>query len=171
MEPRPGAPQVRPATEADHAGLLAIARPIVRAGETWALDRDLDDEALLAYWWTPNKTVFVAELDGVVAGIAFLQRNAGGGGAHVANAGFMTAEEFRGRGVARALCAHVLDEAAARGFRAMQFNYVVSSNERAVRLWESFGFRTLTRVPGAFRHPSLGFVDVLVLWKDLVSPV
>ena len=91
------------------------------------------------------------------------------GGAHVANAGYITAAAARGHGIARLLCLHSLDYTRTAGFRAMQFNFVVSSNAPAVHLWESLGFRTLTHLPNAFAHPRLGFVDALVMWKDLVD--
>ncbi|MBV8239051.1 MAG: GNAT family N-acetyltransferase [Sphingomonas sp.] len=87
--------------------------------------------------------------------------------AHVANCGYMTAAAATGRGVARAMCAHSIDHARARGYRAIQFNFVVSTNERAVRLWESFGFAVVGRLPGAFAHPTHGFVDALVMFRTL----
>jgi ribosomal protein S18 acetylase RimI-like enzyme len=90
-----------------------------------------------------------------------------GGGVHVANCGYMTAQHATGRGVARAMCVHSLDIARQRGFRAMQFNFVVSTNERAVRLWTSLGFETVGRLPAAFLHPLLGYVDALVMYRAL----
>ena len=88
-------------------------------------------------------------------------------GRHVANCGYMTSAAATGRGVARAMCAHSLEHAKARGFRAMQFNFVVSTNERAVRLWESMRFEVVGRLPRAFEHPKAGFVDALVMWREL----
>jgi ribosomal protein S18 acetylase RimI-like enzyme len=155
---------IRPATAADHDAIWAILEPVFRAGETYTIDRDISRDAALAYWFTPGNAVFVTE-DGL--GTYFLRRNQGGGGAHVANCGYMTAEGAGGRGIARAMCAHSLVEARERGFRAMQYNFVVSTNERAVRLWESFGFRALCRLPGAFAHPTHGFVDALVMFRAL----
>ncbi|RYG40997.1 GNAT family N-acetyltransferase, partial [bacterium] len=128
------------------------------AGETWALPRDMDREAAIAYWFAPDKEVFVAEEGRKILGSYFIRANQIGGGGHVANAGYMVAVDAFGKGVARAMCAHSLDRARERGFRAMQFNYVVSSNERAVRLWQSCGFEIVGRLPGAFEHPTLGFV-------------
>jgi ribosomal protein S18 acetylase RimI-like enzyme len=121
----------------------------------------------LAYWTGPEKETFVAEADGVVAGTYYIRPNQQGGGAHVANCGYMTAPEASGRGVARAMCEHSLQYARARGFKAMQFNFVVSSNQRAVRLWQDFGFSTAGRLPGAFHHPRLGYVDALVMFLAL----
>ena len=105
--------------------------------------------------------------DGAILGTYYLKPNHEGGGAHVCNCGYMVAEQARGRGVASQLCEHSQAEARRRGFRAMQFNFVVSTNERAVRLWQSLGFQVVGRLPGAFRHPALGFVDALVMFRGL----
>jgi ribosomal protein S18 acetylase RimI-like enzyme len=79
----------------------------------------------------------------------------------------MTAADATGRGVARAMCAHSLEHARAAGYRAMQFNIVVSTNERAVRLWQAMGFEIVGRLPEAFDHPRLGYVDALVMYRRL----
>ena len=141
--------------------------PIIRAGETYTLPRDMDKEAALAYWRSPEREVFVAEDQGEIVGTYCLQANQKGGGAHVANCGYMTAVAAMGRGVARAMCAHSLERARERGFRAMQFNFVISTNDRAVRLWQSFGFEIVGRLPGAFHHPSRGYVDACIMYRNL----
>lgn len=158
---------IRPATPADADALLALILPVIRAGETYALPRDMGAAAALGYWCGPDRETFVCEEDGVVVGSYYLRANQAGGGGHVANAGYMVAQGFGGRGVARRMAAHSFARAAARGFRAMQFNFVVSSNTRAVALWQSLGFATVGRLPGAFRHPGQGFVDALVMMRDL----
>jgi ribosomal protein S18 acetylase RimI-like enzyme len=141
--------------------------PITQAGETYTLPRDMDKESALAYWFSAEREVFVAEDNGDIVGTYRLQANQKGGGAHVANCGYMTAVSATGRGVARAMCAHSLDRARERGFRAMQFNFVISTNDRAVRLWQSFGFEIVGRLPGAFLHPTLGYVDACIMYRDL----
>jgi ribosomal protein S18 acetylase RimI-like enzyme len=158
---------IRPFHEKDADAVWAILEPIIRAGETYPLPRDMDLESAQAYWLSPAHEVFVAEDNDKIVGTYFLKANQKGGGAHVANCGYITARHATGRGVARAMCAHSLDRARERGFRAMQFNFVVSTNERAVRLWQSFGFEIVGRLPGAFQHPTLGFVDTLVMYRDL----
>ena len=158
---------IRPARAVDHAAIARIILPTIRAGETYALDRDLSEADALAYWTGADRETFVAEADGAVLGTYYLRANQAGGGAHVANCGFMTDAAATGRGVARAMGAHALDRARAQGFAAMQFNFVVSTNIRAVRLWESLGFAIVGRLPGAFAHPSLGFVDALVMFRTL----
>jgi ribosomal protein S18 acetylase RimI-like enzyme len=111
--------------------------------------------------------LFVFEEDGQVLGTYFLQANQRGGGSHVANCGYVTALHASGRGIARTMCEHSIGVARAHGFRAMQFNFVVSTNERAVKLWQSLGFEIVGRLPGAFLHPTLGCVDALVMYRNL----
>lgn len=142
-------------------------KPILRAGETYTLPRDMDKQAALAYWLSAEHEVLVAEENGVIVGTYFLQANQQGGGGHVANCGYMTAVAATGRGIARAMCEHSLGRARGRRFRAMQFNFVVSTNERAVRLWQSFEFEIVGRIPKAFLHPMLGYVDAYVMFRDL----
>jgi ribosomal protein S18 acetylase RimI-like enzyme len=158
---------IRAATPADADALWDILEPIVRAGETYALPRDMSRQDVLDWWRTPGHEVFVAEVDGSVLGTYFVHPNQLGPGSHVCNCGYATAPRASGRGIARAMCAHSLEHARARGYRAMQFNIVVSTNTPAVHLWTSMGFRTLCRVPGAFRHPVHGLVDTLVMFREL----
>ncbi len=158
---------VRPARSGDHDAIWSILEPIIRAGDTYTLPSDMSRDDALAYWFSGGHEVFVAEdADGVV-GTYYLRPNQRGGGDHVANCGYATALSATGRGVARAMCAHSLDHARQRGFRAMQFNFVVSTNERAVKLWQSFGFEIVGRLPKAFRHPRAGFVDAYVMYREL----
>jgi ribosomal protein S18 acetylase RimI-like enzyme len=158
---------IRPFHEKDADALWSILEPIIRAGETYTQPRDMDRESALAYWLSPAHEVFVAEDNAEIVGTYFLQANQQGGGAHVANCGYITAPRATRRGVARAMCAHSLERARERGFRAMQFNFVISTNERAVRLWQSFGFEIVGRLPGAFQHPTQGFVDAFVMYRRL----
>jgi Acetyltransferase (GNAT) family len=72
-----------------------------------------------------------------------------------------------GRGIGRALCQHSLDAARAADFLAMQFNFVVSTNTRAVDLWQTMGFAIVGTVPKAFRHRELGLVDVHLMHRFL----
>jgi L-amino acid N-acyltransferase YncA len=158
---------IRSATVSDADAIWAIMEPVIRMGESYTMPRDLSREGALDYWFSPAHEVFVADEAGCVVGTYCLRANQRGGGAHVANCGYMTAQHATGRGVARAMCVHSLDTARERGFRAMQFNFVVSTNERAVRLWSTLGFATVGRLPGAFLHPALGYVDALVMYRAL----
>jgi ribosomal protein S18 acetylase RimI-like enzyme len=157
---------IRPAAPGDDEAIRRIITPTIRAGETYALPTGWSEAEALAYWGSPGHTVFVAE-DGAVVGTYYMRANQSGGGDHVANCAFMTAAAAAGRGVAGAMCAHALQYAAAAGYRAMQFNFVVSTNVRAIALWQRFGFETVGRLPGAFRHPTLGLVDALVMYRKL----
>ena len=159
--------EIRPVTRRDDDALWALLEPVIRAGETFALPRDMTREHALAFWTAPGNDAFVAERAGDVVGSYFLHANQLGGGSHVANCGYVTAQHATGRGIARAMCRHSLDHARARGFRAMQYNIVVSTNERAVRLWQAMGFAIVGRLPGAFAHPVHGDVDAFVMFQTL----
>ena len=158
---------VRPATDSDREAIWAVLEPMIRAGETYPLPRDMSKDEALAWWFSTEKEPFVWEEIGAVLGTYFLKANQQGGGAHVANCGYVTSVAAQGRGIARAMCLHSLERAKERGFRAMQFNFVVSSNTRAVKLWSSLGFETVGRLPLVFKHPTLGFVDALVMVRQL----
>ena len=158
---------IRSAGPEDAAAIWPIIGPTIRAGETYALDPQMTEADALAYWLAPDKETFVAEEDGAILGTYFIRANQAGGGDHVCNCGYMTSAAATGRGIARLMCTHSLDHARARGYRAMQFNFVVSTNERAVRLWESLGFKTVGRLPLAFKHPIRGYVDALVMFQEL----
>jgi ribosomal protein S18 acetylase RimI-like enzyme len=158
---------IRTASAADRPAIWAILEPTIRAGETYALPPDMSEADAIAYWMGPGRAVFVAEMEGRVVGTYFLRANQLGGGDHVANCAYVTDMALRGRGIARRLAEHSLEEARRRGFLAMQFNFVVASNESAVHLWQSLGFVTVGRLPGAFQHPHLGLVDALVMFRKL----
>ncbi|MCU9848314.1 GNAT family N-acetyltransferase [Defluviimonas sp. WL0024] len=158
---------IRPATPDDDDAIWAILRPVIEAGDTFAADPRGGREGAFAYWRPAGAVNFVAESEGRVLGTSYLRPNQKGGGAHVCNAGYCTTAAARGKGVARALLAHSLDEARRQGYRAMQFNLVVATNTRAIAIWEGAGFATVGRLPGAFLHPREGYVDALVMYRDL----
>ncbi|MBO1326175.1 GNAT family N-acetyltransferase [Acetobacter sp. TBRC 12305] len=158
---------VRPASAEDRPAIWAIMEPVIRAGETYALDRDMTEGDAMAYWLGSDKETFVAAEDGQVVGSYYLRPNQRGGGRHVCNCGYMTAAAHAGRGIARTMCAHSMEMARLWGFRAMQFNFVVATNVRAVGLWSALGFEIVGRLPHAFEHPSAGFVDAFVMFRDL----
>ena len=159
---------IRPAAEADKAAIMEIVAPVLRAGETYAIDPDLSDAAMRDYWFLPAHEVFVAEDEGVILGTYYLQANQRGGGKHVANCGYMVSPKAQGKGLAAAMCEHSQVVARERGFRAMQFNHVVSANVRAVALWQRLGFEIVGTLPKAFKHPVHGYVDSFVMFKTLV---
>lgn len=159
--------RIRLAGPGDEDGIWAILEPTIRGGETYTLPRDMPRVDAIAYWFARSHEVFVAESDGHLIGSYYLRPNQLGGGSHVSNCGYMTAPAASGKGVATAMCSHSLDRATHRGFRAMQFNFVVSTNERAVRLWQRFNFEIVGRLPGAFLHPVHGYVDAYVMYRQL----
>jgi RimJ/RimL family protein N-acetyltransferase len=144
-----------------------MLEPVIRAGEVFALPVDMSRELALEYWFAAGNWVFVAEDDGRIVGSYYLRANQRGGGAHVCNCGYLTASSALGRGVAGAMCAHSQEFGRSVGFRAMQFNFVVSTNAAAAHLWLKYGFAEVGRLPVAFEHPALGFVDALVMWREL----
>ncbi len=161
---------IRLAQTTDAPAIWRIIGPTIRAGETYALDRQMSEADALAYWLGKDRETFVAEENGEIIGTYYIRPNQAGGGSHICNCGYMTHITATGRGVARAMCKHSLDHARTRGFRGMQFNFVVSTNSRAVALWQSLGFEIVGRLPGAFDHPTLGYVDALVMFRSLVEP-
>jgi L-amino acid N-acyltransferase YncA len=160
--------KIRLAREADRDAIWEIFHEVVAAGDTYAIDPDVSREEGLAYWSGADTQTYVAESTGRVVGTYILRPNQSGGGSHVANAGFMVAPDTRGQGIGRAMGEHCLNEARRLGFRAMQFNFVVSTNKSAVRLWEDLGFKIVGTLPGAFRHPEKGYVDVYVMFRSLL---
>lgn len=160
--------KVRPATEADRDPVWIIFHAIVAAGDTYAFDPKMSRHDALAYWFRADTHTYVAEEDGRVVGTYILRANQPGPGSHVANAAFMVASDAQGSGVGRRMAEHCLSEARHLGFRAMQFNFVVSTNMPAIHLWEQLGFKTVGTLPAAFHHPQKGYVDVYVMFRSLL---
>ncbi len=160
---------IREATDTDFDAIWAIFEPIVRLGTTYAYPvSTTKDEARRLWMDTPRKT-FVAEVDSQILGTYFIKTNQAGPGAHVCNCGYMVGEAARGKGLATAMCEHSLTVAKTLGYRAMQYNFVASTNEGAVRLWEKHGFEIVGTLPGAFNHPDDGYVDAHVMFRSLVD--
>jgi L-amino acid N-acyltransferase YncA len=160
--------KIRRATEADRDAIWNIFHEVVAEGDTYALDPRTSRENALAYWFAPDTHTYVAEADGRINGTYILRPNQSGGGSHVANAAFMVPASARGEGIGRAMAEHCLSEARRLGFRAMQFNFVISTNTAAIRLWQEFGFKIVGTLPGAFRHPKHGYVDVYLMYRLLM---
>jgi len=160
---------IRRATVADHDRLTDMLLPVFRAGDTYTVDPEISAEDALAFWTAPAKAVFVADCAGDLVGTYYIRRNQDGGGGHVCNCGYITMPQARGKGVARAMLEHSLAEARAQGYRAMQYNFVVANNDRAVTTWQKAGFEIVGRLPKAFLHPTDGYIDALVMMKDLTD--
>jgi L-amino acid N-acyltransferase YncA len=160
--------QIRAAIKADCDAIWKIFHEIVSMGDTYAFDPKMSREEALAYWFPSDAHTYVAEKDGSIVGTYILRPNQRGPGSHVANAAFMVAPDARALGVGRRMAEHCLTEARGMGFRAMQFNFVVSTNTPAIHLWKQLGFNIVGTLPGAFRHPEKGYVDVYVMYRSLV---
>jgi ribosomal protein S18 acetylase RimI-like enzyme len=159
---------IRKAEEQDRDAVWKILHAVVAGGDAFAFDPGITRERALEVWFQPAATTYVAESDGRVVGSYLLKPNQPGHGSHVANAAYMVSPTARGLGVGRAMGEHSLTEARRLGYRAMQFNLVVATNEPAVALWKSLGFTIVGTLPGAFHHRSLGYVDAYVMYRLLV---
>lgn len=159
--------QIRPAIDDDKAAIWKIFRAVVAGGDTYVFDPAMPEDEALAYWFRESTHTFVAEHNEQIVGTYILKPNQPSLGSHVANAAFMVSPQAQGLGAGKAMGEHCLTEAAKLGFRAMQFNFVVSTNEPAVKLWQRLGFQIVGTLPGAFRHSTLGFVDAYVMFRTL----
>jgi ribosomal protein S18 acetylase RimI-like enzyme len=155
---------VRPTTSSDTAAIWAILEPVFRAGDTYAIDPNISRDDALNYWL--GQHAYIAENDEIL-GTYFIRDNQNGGGAHVCNCGFVTNQGSEGKGVATSMLTHALTEAKRLGYLAMQFNFVLDSNARAVALWKRYGFNQIGRQPHAFQMPDGIYVDALILHKFL----
>jgi len=162
--------QIRPFEAADWPGLWSLLEPVFRAGETFPHDPAISEAEAQVTWMEQSQAVMVAvDASGALVGTYYLRPNSLALGAHVANAGYVVAEQARRQGIGSRLCQHSLQAAQRLGFRAMQFNLVVSTNNAGIRCWQRNGFQVVGRLPGAFRHRQLGYVDALVMFQGLVE--
>ncbi|EBA12789.1 GNAT family N-acetyltransferase [Roseobacter sp. CCS2] len=158
---------IRAAKPDDFDLIWPLLRDVFRAGDTYAVDPDISKAEARAYWMAQARATYVAEtVDGIV-GTYYIKTNQPGGGAHICNCGYIVSPSARGQGIAATLCAHSQDEARRLGYQAMQYNFVLSSNDGAVRLWHRLGFQTIGTIPDAFAHPQLGPVDAYVMYRRL----
>lgn len=159
--------KIREASETDFDKIWPIFHEIVSAGETYAYSQDTTKEQALNIWLEVPRKTFIFEENGNIFGTYYLKTNQAGPGSHVCNCGYMVSSQARGKGLATSMCKHSQEVAKELGYKAMQFNFVVSSNEGAVRLWAKLGFETVGKLPKAFNHPTKGYVDALVMYKWL----
>jgi L-amino acid N-acyltransferase YncA len=151
----------------DFDSIWQIFHEVVASGDTYVYDPQTTKDEARAIWMGEAVETFVALIDERIVGTYILKPNQEGLGRHVANAGYMVKPDCQGQGVGRAMCEHSLDEARRRGFTAMQFNLVVSTNEAAVALWKKLGFSIVGTLPKVFRHSRLGLVDAFVMHRFL----
>lgn len=158
---------IRKATSEDQDHIWDIIRQVIAKGDTYVFSPDSPKDKMLDHWFGKDKHTYVATINGTVAGTFIIKDNQPDLGSHVANASFMTSPSSEGRGVGRAMGEFSLVEAKRLGYRAMQFNFVVSTNQRAVRLWDKLGFEIIGEVPEAFNHKISGFTGVLIMYRRL----
>ncbi|NEQ98273.1 MAG: GNAT family N-acetyltransferase [Cyanothece sp. SIO2G6] len=162
---------IRPMQPADWSDLWVMIEPVFRAGDTYTFDPDISETDARQIWVDVPQMTYVAQAeDGTLVGTFYLKPNQPGLGSHVANCGYIVAAQSRGQGIASRMCEYSQQEALCLGFRAMQFNCIVSTNETAVRLWQKLGFSIIGTLPGAYRHRQHGFVDTFVMYKQLIDP-
>ena len=161
---------IRLISEADWQAVWEIMEPVIRAGDTYPYATEMTIEGARQMWIDIPEAAYVAEdADGNILGTYYIKPNQPTLGSHVANCGYMVAESARGRGIATQMCQHSQEEAVRMGYRAMQYNLVVKTNEASVHLWQNMGFTNVGTLPGAFEHAELGFVDAYVMYKQLVN--
>jgi L-amino acid N-acyltransferase YncA len=158
---------IRRASEADFDGLWPIFRAVVAPGDAYVFAPTASRADAYDYWLGSGATSYVAEDAGRIVGAYKLVPNQRDLGAHVANASFMVAPAQQGRGIGKQLGLHCLATARRAGYKAMQFNFVVSTNAAAIALWKQLGFSIVGTLPRAFRHSQLGYVDVHIMYRDL----
>jgi len=160
---------VRRLQEEDWPHVWQFMEPVIRVGQTYPFALDMTSEEAHEMWIEATECAYVAEDEsGQILGSYYIKPNQPTLGAHVANCGYLVAEKARGRGVATTMGEHSLTAAVKLGYRAMQFNLVVATNEASVRVWKKLGFDLVGTLPGAFNHKDLGYVDACVFYKVLV---
>ena len=158
---------IRLATDLDRTGIWQIINAVIVSGDTYVFDPDTPEDEMMAYWFSPEKHVYVAEDEGGVLGTYWIKANQPGLGSHVGNGAYMVSPEAKGKGVGRKMAEHSIEEARRLGFHSIQFNFVVKSNEVAVRLWKSVGFEVIGEIPDAFNHKQNGLTNVLIMFRKL----
>ena len=159
--------EIRKAEPRDKVAIWHIIRSVIAGGDTYVFSPDSTEEEMLAYWFSPEKTNYVAILDGRVVGTFWLKPNYPGLGSHIANAAYMVSPKAAGRGVGRRMAEFSIEEARKLGYKAMQFNFVVKSNTVAVNLWKSLGFEVIGEVPDAFDHVENGLTNAYIMYLKL----
>lgn len=159
--------EIRKAQEKDQDAIWEISREVIATGDTYTFSPDSTKEQMLAFWMGKDRHTYVAVENEEVLGMFLIKDNQPGLGAHIANAAYMVSEKAEGKGVGKSMCLYSLDEAKRLGYLAMQFNIVIKSNERAVKLWQKLGFQIIGEIPEAFRHKQLGLTNAYIMYRKL----
>lgn len=158
---------IRKAIDPDKSAVWLIIKPVIAGGDTYVFSPDSTENEMMAYWFSPEKFNYVAVLDGEVVGTYWLKANQPGLGSHVGNGAYMVSPDAKGKGVGRKMAEHSIEEARRLGFKSIQFNFVVKSNEVAVNLWKSVGFEVIGEIPDAFDHKENGLTNAYIMYRKL----
>ena len=158
---------IRKAKSKDHDSIWQIIQEVISKGDTYVFAPDSSRKEMLDYWCSQDKHCYVAEIENSIVGTFIIKDNFPGLGSHVANAAYMTLPSAFGKGIGRSMGEFSIREAKRLGYRSMQFNIVVKTNERAMRLWQKLGFEIKGEIPEAFNHRTMGYVDAFILWRKL----
>ena len=159
--------QIRKAGPRDYDSIWQIIHEVISKGDTYVFDPDSSRKEMLDYWCGQDKHCYVAEIENITVGTFIIKDNFPGLGSHVANASYMTLPSAFGKGIGRSMCEFSISEAKRLGYKSMQFNIVVKTNDRAIRLWQKLGFEIKGEIPEAFNHLTEGYVDTCIMWRKL----
>lgn len=160
--------EIRIYQETDWSQVWPIIKKVFRAGETYAFTPEITEQEAHRIWIElPEETYVVTDQNSVILGTYYIKPNQPGLGSHVCNCGYIVAENARGKGLASSMCEHSQETAINLAFRAMQYNLVVSTNEGAIQLWKKLEFQVIGTLPSAFNSKSAGYVDALIMYKQL----
>ena len=162
--------RIRKATEVDYDPIWKIFEAVIKTGDTYAFGPKTQKSGLKKYWFADSMTTFVAKKDDQILGTYFIKPNQAGLGNHIANCGYMVSPKAQGQGIGKKLCEHSINFAKQNGYLGIQFNFVVSTNIGAIKLWKKFGFEIIGTIPKGFRHSTLGLVDTYIMFKELYPP-
>lgn len=157
--------EISPADSADFEEIWALFHTMVKQGDTYVYAPNTSRTEAYTLWMTEPEQTFVALDDDDLVGTYILKKNQPGLGSHVASAEFIIAPALRHHGVGKLLCQHAIEQARTAGYKAMQFNFIVSSDEKTIRMWQSLGFNIVGTVPQAFHHQSLGYIDAHIMYQ------
>jgi L-amino acid N-acyltransferase YncA len=158
---------IRNAHQGDQEAVWQIIHEVIATGNTYVFAPDSSKEKMLSYWFSEDKNTYVAEVDGKILGTFYLKTNQMDLGSHIVNAGYMVSSEARGKGLGQAMAEFSMQEARRLGYRGMQFNLVVKTNENAMKLWLKLGFEIIGEIPEAYKHSQFGYVNAYIMYQKL----
>ena len=159
--------EIRKAIPDDHDQIWNIIKEIISKGDTYVFEPGSSRETMLDFWCGDNRHTYVTTDNGEILGTFVIKDNQPGLGSHIANAAYMVSEKASGKGIGKTMAAFSLEEAKRLGYRAMQFNFVVKTNARAVQLWQKLGFTIIGEIPDAFNHQQNGLTNAYIMYRTL----